>query len=221
MADIDLIPSGYRYWTWQLSTLKRFASWLIFLVVISLGLAFFWNMQAKKIYASTESLQNRMDITQSQRKHLENLINQKNELEHQWKLLYDLRGGTTVEKVLAAIDSVLVPDEVWFLDWRFIRAGYAVDAIEQTEDTGYFIVVSRKNPNSNEPSEMWKINTHISIKGQAKDHASFSSFVQRLIDKPEISDIRVEKTALRELKKGKIVDFNIVVVISNHRGVSS
>lgn len=221
MADIDLIPSGYRYWVWQLSMLKRFSWWLVFLVVVFLGLAFFWSAEAKKINASTATLQNKMDITQGQRKKLENLINQKSELEYQWKLLYELRGGTTVEKVLVAIDSVLMPDDVWFLDWRFNRAGYVVDKAEGKEEPGYLIIISRKNPNSNEPSEMWKIKTHISIKGQAKDHAAFSSFIQRLIERPEISDIQVEKTLLRQLEKAKIVDFNIVVFISNHKEASS
>lgn len=215
MADIDLIPSGYRYWIWQLSLLKKFALGLLVVVAILLGLSLYWGSEAKKLNVSMAALQNKMAITQSQREKLERLVSQKTELERQWKLLDGLRGGITVENVLAIIDSALYQNEVWFLDWRFNRAGYAVEESEETVETGYFVVVPKTGANNQGEPETWKIHTRISINGQAKDHAAFSGFVQRLISRPEISEVKVEKTILRHRNKAKIVDFNIVVVVNN------
>lgn len=218
MADMDLIPKEYRYWLWQVSTLKNFAVGVCVVGAILVGLSFYWGEQAGQINSGMSQLQNKMAVTRSQREKLESLVERKTELEHQWKLLDGLRGGTTVESILTVIDSTLHEDDVWFLDWKFNRAGQAVKVPKDTVETGYFIVVPRSDANKNSPPETWEIQTHITINGQARDHAAFSGFVQRLISRPEIAEVKVVKTTLKQIKKVKIVDFNIVVLISNNQG---
>ncbi|MGI9295619.1 MAG: hypothetical protein ACR2PS_16690 [Pseudomonadales bacterium] len=215
MADIDLIPQEYRYWLWQLNWLKRSAVGLSTLLVLATAGYFYLDITANTTQQKLQALQQQKAITQQQQHELEQLSNSKEELARQWHLLNGLRGGTSVESILAVIDKALLDKQVWFLDWQFARAGQAAKRKRQTSNTGYFVVASGDSKGEPAMPDRWQVDTHITIKGQAIDHAAFSGFVQRLLSQAEIADVKVVKTALSRISDINIVDFDIAILVNN------
>lgn len=215
MADIDLIPREYRYWLWQLVWLKKSAAGLCAALLVATVGYFYLDVSAAATQKKLQSLQQQQAITQQQQQQLEQLSNSKAELTRQWTLLNGLRGGTSVESILAVIDRALVDQQVWFLDWEFARAGHAAKQQRQTSSSGYFVVASGNRKGESGMPDRWQVDTHLTIKGQALDHAAFSGFVQRLLQQAEIADVKVVKTALSRISDVNIVDFDIAILVNN------
>lgn len=119
---------------------------------------------------------------------------------------------------MMVIDRVL-NDNIWFLQWSFKRAGEIVTLPPQTVQTGYFIIIPQENSRIGK-QQTWKLETHMEIKGQARDHTSFSLFVQGLLSQPEIEDVKIVDTQMRRYADIQVVDFNIVIVINNQHSKS-
>lgn len=215
MADIDLIPDEYRYWLWQLGWLKRSAVGLCATLLLATAGYCYLDVYAASTQKKLQALQQQQAITQQQQQELEQLSNSKAELARQWTLLNGLRGGTSVESILTVIDRALVDQQVWFLDWEFARAGHAAKQRRQTSNTGFFVVATGNNRGEPGMPERWQVDTHISITGQALDHAAFSGFVRRLLEQAEIADVKVVKTALSRINDINIVDFDIAILVNN------
>ncbi len=220
MADIDLIPREYRYWLWQLQWLKQSAVGLSGVLALATAGYLYLDITAAATQKKLQTLQQQQAITQQQQQELEQLSNSKAELARQWTLLNGLRGGTSVESILTVIDRALVDQQVWFLDWEFARAGHAAKRPRQSSNSGYFVISSGKNKGEPSMPDRWQVDTHITIKGQAIDHAAFSGFVQRLLQQAEIADVKVVKTALSRISDVNIVNFDIAILVNN-RGVAS
>ncbi len=220
MADIDLIPREYRHWLWQLTWLKRSAAGLCAALLLTTAGYFYLDVSAAATQKKLQALQQQQAITQQQQQALEQLSNSKAELTRQWTLLNGLRGGTSVESILAVIDRALVDQQVWFLDWEFARSGHAAKPRQQTSSSGYFVVATGNNRGEPGMPGRWQVDTHITITGQALDHAAFSGFVQRLLKQVEIADVKVVKTALSRINDVNIVNFDIAILVNN-KGATS
>ena len=94
---------------------------------------------------------------------------------------------------------------------KFKRAGEVVEQAPQTVNTGYFIVVPAGE--GRKKAETWRIDTHMTIRGEARDHAALSRFVRRLVDQPEIQDARVIRTAARTQSGTRVVSFEMAVIV--------
>lgn len=215
MADIDLIPREYRYWLWQLAWLKKSAVGLLATLLLATVGYFYLDITATSTQKELQAMQQQKAITQQQQHELEQLSNNKEELARQWSLLNGLRGGTSVESILTVVDKALLDQQVWFLDWQFARAGQTAKPKQQTTNTGYFVVASGSNKGEPAMPDRWHVDTHITIRGQAIDHAAFSGFVQRLLKQAEIADVKVVKTALSRISDINIVDFDIAILVNN------
>lgn len=215
MAELDLIPQEYRYWLWQLDWLKKSAAGLLVMLALATGGYVYLDVTAATTQQKLRALQQQKAITQQQQLELEQLSNSKDELARQWYLLSGLRGGTSVESILAVIDKALLDQQVWFLDWQFARAGQAAKPKQRAKNTGYFVVATGNNKGEPAMPDRWQVDTHITIKGQALDHAAFSGFVQRLLQQPQIADVKVVKTALSRVNDINIVDFDIAILVNN------
>lgn len=212
MHEIDLIPGDYRFRKQLLRwiTLVLLAGCVIVLVNAG-GFGYFLH-RTQQVESEVEQLQARKAISTQQRDELKQLKSRKEELDKQWRLLTGLRSGSAVGEIFRTIDRALTGENVWFLSWEFRRAGSVRKAGQKTVNTGYFIVVPVSS--EGEDAETWQIETHMTIKGQALDHAALSSFVTRLISQPEIHAVRVLNTTLREKGDAKLVDFSLAVIVA-------
>ena len=113
-----------------------------------------------------------------------------------------------------AVDRALKDGSVWFTSWSFLRAGVEAEREKRGVNTGYFIVIPQGEGADPEPA--WQIKTHMEIKGQARDHAAMSDFVRRLLDQPQIGDIRVLNTRQHRYSLATVVDFELAVVVNSN-----
>jgi hypothetical protein len=210
MTGIDLIPADYRDQTrlrgWGRYTVSAVAA----VLVLSVAGYFVLDSWNKKISVEITALQSRQQISAAQSETLAMLNSKKVNFERQLSLLTGLRSGAAAPAMFRTIDNALAGNEVWFLDWDFQRAGHAVEKKPETVNTGYFIVVSDADGSG---EEAWMIETHMTIKGQAQDHAALSRFVRKLFEQPEIQDVRILNTS--RMSKERIVDFDLAVTVNS------
>ena len=216
MAEFDLIPEDYRIQLWRDLWLKRFG--FAVLALVSLHATGYGVLIYSKgmVKSEVEKLQVMRTITKQQTTELVELREQKAQYEYQWRLLTGLRSGTTAEHMFSTIDRSLAGDELWFLNWRFRRAGVNVNPEQKTSNSGYFVVIPQDEQESG--SQAWQIETHMQIRGQAKDHSALSRFVKSLFEQPEIHNVRVLKTSLRRYAATSVVDFDLAVVVNSNIG---
>ena len=114
------------------------------------------------------------------------------------------------------IDRALPGPEVWLTKWNFRRAGTPVDENQGAVNTGYFIVISADKRSNQE--ETWKIETNMTIKGQALDHVAMSKFVLNLTQQPEIENVRIVNSRQATVDRIKLVEFSLDIVVSARNG---
>lgn len=211
--EIDLIPSSYK-------ERKKIQQWchlfllaLAVVVSVTLFLRLMLDNKNKTIQTTISQLQQDKSFNLQQQQKYNNLLSVENRLKKNLEILDGLRGGPTVRQVLLAIDRVFNAS-IWFTDWSFMRAGEFTEAPVKKVQTGYFIIIPPEN-NPNGKQQTWKLNTHMTIKGQAIDHTSFSLFVQQLLDRNEIDDVKIVSTQVRPYINTQVIDFNIIVIVNN------
>jgi hypothetical protein len=212
VSDIDLIPQEYRTRRWQLRWLKRFGlilGGLVGALALSAGAL---GIATAKANARVEALQQRQTLTAQQRADVERLTVEKAELERQLRMLSGLRSGAAAGDMFVTVDRALTGDDIWFLDWSFTRAGVVVGEEVRTVHTGYFIVVPDGAPQP--AADELRVQTHMTIQGQARDHSALSGFVGRLFAQPEIDDVRIRKTSLVQSDRSNAVDFELAVILN-------
>jgi hypothetical protein len=213
MAEFDLIPGDYRSGLARRRWLQIFLAALAAMVVLTGGAAAAMDYAAREVDSEIDRLQAEQQSNREVAEKLGNLRKQKEQFFYQLSLLDGLRGGTPADRMFVAIDRALIDDTVWFQSWDFKRAGSSVKPTEtQGTNTGYFIVV----PKSNEakPQQVWRIETHMTIKGRAGDHAALSKFIANLFGQPEIYDVKVLRTSMYRTAQMHAVDFDLAIVVN-------
>jgi len=213
MSDIDLIPQAYRDRRWQLRWVKIY-SWILGgLVGVIAVSATVIGIAGANATSRVEALQQRQAVTAQQRADLEQMGAEKAELERQFGVLSGLRSGAAAGDMFVTVDRALTGDDIWFLNWEFKRAGVVVGEEVRTVNTGYFVVVpdGAAQPASNE----LRVQTHMAIRGQARDHSALSGFVRRLFVQSEIDDVRIRKTSLVRNDQVDAVDFELAIVLNS------
>lgn len=225
MANIDLVPDEYRYWIWQLRCLKRGGVAALALALIAAFSWYFLHIDTVSADKKLRTLQAQKQVSQNQQQRLEFLTGQQKSLERQWQLLLGLRGGATVENLFVAIDRALLGDQVWFDSWQFRRAGQEVSEqqIAPERDRGaYIIILPEPEQQSAAAPSAWSIETHLSIRGGADDHAALSAFVERLLRQPRVSDVKVLNTSLYSSSSdSSAINFDISVLVNNAYGADT
>ena len=215
MNEIDLFPDDLRRKLLFMRWLKL--SGVILLVFTLLMVAgFSWLYQHnQQVDAKIQQLQQQRAITTNSRKQLEQLSQQKKQLQQQLDLLMGLRSGASAEQMIVAIDEALPSPEVWLTSWRFRRAGTPVDEREKSYTQGYFIVIPQGSTTRKE--ETWKIETNMNLQGQAIDHAAMSRFVLNLTSSPGIEAVRIIRSQQTTVNQVKLVDFTLDIIVSASR----
>ncbi len=212
MNEIDLFPDELRkkllFTRWF-----KLAGFALVVMTILFIAAFVALRQANaQIDQEINFFQSQREITNANRQQLEQLNQQKKDLQQQLNLLSGLRSGASAEQMIMMIDRALPGPDVWLTQWKFRRAGTPVEDRSEAVNTGYFIVVQQDSPNRQE--ETWKIETNMNIQGQALDHVAMSKFVLNLTQQPEIENVRIVNTRMNESDAAKLVDFSLDVVVS-------
>ena len=218
MSDIDLIPQAYRTRLWQTSWIKRSALLLGGLVSLLIVGSIALGVATANAKSRVEALQLKQELTTQQRADMGRLGSEKSDLEQQFHLLSGLRSGAAAGDMFVTIDRALISEDVWFLEWQFQRAGVMAGEDVRTVNTGYFIVV----PDGAEQlaADELRVQTHMTIRGQARDHSALSGFVRRLFAQPEIDDVRIRRTAMNSGRQTSIVDFELAVVLNTNVGAN-
>jgi Tfp pilus assembly protein PilN len=217
MAELDLVPSEYRRHQLLRRWLRLFALVFAAVIVLVAGARVFLARCVRAEQVRIEELRATKQVTLNQLALIEELHNRKSDAEKRLEILAGLRGGPAAEQMFVTVDRALGPD-VWFESLSFRRAGELVDVPPQTVETGYFIVVPKGQQQTQERA--WRLNTHMEIKGQARNHSALADFARRLVDQPEIEDVKVLKTSLRQYTRAQLVNFELAVVVESRPGGS-
>lgn len=213
MAELDLIPEDYRNRLKQRAEVVRFIIGFAILNVTILAVAGVFGQLSKQASVRIEELKSQSAITEQQQLQLEQLSTEQKEYERRWSLLRGLRAGAAVEDIFRIIDRAMVNDDLWFENWSFRRAGVVVDGETRTVETGYFVVVPADGQPADAPE--WQVETHMVLEGRALDHQALSTFVRALFEQPDIKDVSVQKTALTEYANGRVVSFDLTIVLNS------
>lgn len=210
MADIDLIPGDYRtrIWLHGKARLLGFgvAGMLLITAIVFTGM----QLTSGKLTGRISELQKQQAISTQHSEAITRLSENKQSLEHKLALLNNLRSGAAAQEMFATIDRAMSAGDVWFDHWEFRRSGSTVEQKEEVSSNGYFIILPSGNDTTT--GSAWKIETHMTIKGQAKDHSALSRFVRRLYNQPEIFNIKILNTSTAANMKA--VDFNLAVIVN-------
>lgn len=210
MADFNLIPPSYEQRLARLHMLRLSAVGVAALLMVGLAAYAGLGYWIEAVQGEVAELQKRQEVTARQRRTIADLNSQKKELNQQWQLLESLRSGMPAKQMMETVQGALRENEVWFIDWRLRRAGIVTEKEPVANQPGYFIIVKRKGN-----SEDWQSMTHMTIRGQAKDHSTLSEFAQRLLTQPDIEDVRVQKTtqSFGRDREPRAVDFDLAIVL--------
>ncbi|MFK7896608.1 MAG: PilN domain-containing protein [Myxococcota bacterium] len=210
MADLDLVPVRYqgrrRARTWFLRMVVGYALILVALIgfqsYLKAGIA-----ESDREMAALEIEQARLQAQANEKAALETDVRR---LEQHLKVLDGLRGGISSKKMFEVVDAAL-DDRVWFRSWDFRRAGEIVDTKPQGVEKGYFILLPKENPE--DPERTWRLETHMEIMAEAKNHSALGSFVRRLSQRPEIETARILNTQTTARGDDTRVNFELAVVV--------
>ncbi len=212
MAEIDLVPAGYRRLLQLRSRLCRFgivyAVTLVSLILAKAALGYGVRSMSDEI----ERLEEAQQLDRERRLRIAELDGQRSDARERLSILTGLRGG------VAAVDMFRVVDRasdgnVWFRDWKFRRAGEVVEGGPEAVQTGYFLVVPLEKQKKDEREKAWIMRTHMEIEAQSLDHSTLARFVRGLVAQPEIEEVRVLNTRVRQYLSSEVVDFEIAVVV--------
>ena len=211
MTEIDLVPGDYRRLTWLRGRVRVAVT--VILAAVFLSVALFAGLRVWSVSMDRQiaTLQSKQAITNKQREALTQLNVHKSALQRKLELLTGLRGGAEAVQMFVTIDRAMQDDEVWFLDWNFQRAGTTVKNTPETTSNGYFILIPAED--GKRSNEAWKIDTHMTFRGQARDHSALSSFVRRLYRQQDIQDVRILDTTRKA--NGSVVEFRLAVTVNS------
>ncbi len=215
MHELDLIPDDYRELQQSRALCKIFA--IVFTCVfLAVGAAkFTLSKQLDQVEVQITSFENGKSLLEQQHQELIQLQAKKGLLENRVSILHKLRNGPPARQMFVVMDKVL-DEGTWFKSWSFMRAGEFQEILPEEKDTGYFVIVQDdKLKNKN---RAWKQNTHMELAGQALDHTYLARFVNRLIEQPEIEDVKVLKTSTQARAGRDIIQFNLAVTVNNNYG---
>ncbi|MDH4022272.1 MAG: hypothetical protein OEV14_04025 [Gammaproteobacteria bacterium] len=214
MPEIDLIPADYRHDRWLRQWLRGLGVVAVAVLVFNLAAYSGFNWRLTRLAAEVVSLEQQRAVTEQQRLDLEALTQQQFVLNRQLKVLSSLRSGGPAREVFRTIDEAMAEADIWFLDWQFRRAGVVVpDEQVAGVQTGYFIVTPDSGSRPEDSS--WLVQTHMTIRGQARDHQALSKFVNGLYAQPAVVDVSVQRTELKKLAASDVVQFDLAVVLNS------
>ena len=212
---MDLIPADYRRYVQQLRLLQRWGFFMLVIVGLSVTTSAGLKYMAGEYQKEIVVLEKKKAISSHQRGILQELEKDRQLLTKKHQVLEKLRGGALAEDMFVNIDRALDGRNVWFKSWKFMRAGSKTSEQPRGVNTGYFIVIPEGDRASKKEQEAWQIETHMEVSGQATDHEALSSFVRRVLQQPQIGDVRILNTQQQVSVDRTVVDFRLVIMVNS------
>ena len=214
MSDIDLIPTDYRRRLARLRQLKAHA--VASLLIVALGAGAYAGLvyANRQLRGEVTRLQQAKAITEQQRAELEKLHAEQEHLSEQARLQAGLSGGLTAQRMFLVVDRALQGEEVWFTRWTFERSGKPMDQPAEPVSTGYILVIPQDQAQNPSSAKAWRIDTQMSIQGQAVNHEALAAFVGRLIAQPEVETAHLLEANVVPGKDNGMVEFELSVRIN-------
>ena len=212
---MDLIPADYRRYIQQLQLLHRWGLFTLVIIAVSVSLSLGLKYMASEYQKEIVVLEKKKAISSHQRGILQDLEKDRNQLTKKHQILEKLRGGALAEDMFVNIDRSLNGKNIWFKNWKFIRAGSKTSEKPKGVNTGYFIVIPEADRANQKEKEAWQIQTHMEVSGQATDHEALSSFVHRVLQQPQIGDVRILNTQQQVIMDKTVVDFKLVIMVNS------
>ena len=209
MNDIDLIPTDYRNRIWFQAKAKLLGTSIVSMIAITAVIYTAMQISNSKLHSKIGELHKQQETTSQQHEVITRFNENIQNLEFQLVLLNSLRSGTGAPEMFTTIDRAMTDTDVWFNTWEYQRVSSPVEQKDQSSKNGNLVILTAGNGTTTDTA--WEIETHMTIKGQAKDHSALSKFVRRLSSQPEIHDIRILNTATATHMS--VVDFNIAVTV--------
>lgn len=210
MAEIDMIPPGYR----RRKEMRRWSlrAGVVYIVVaVSIfGVEAAISHQMEEQLAQIETLAEVRQRMEEQKRRLQELELLEEDYSRRLDVLEGLRGGVAAKEMFVVVDRALDYD-IWFRSWTFRRAGEIVNEEPGTERTGYFIVLPKER--SDEPDRAWRFETHMEINAEAHGHSALASFVRKLAAQPEVEAARILSTRKRSAENSEHVEFELAVTV--------
>lgn len=209
MSEFNLIPEEYHRAVRQRRLMLIGISAVIAVVVLclgSIGGAYYLLDQRE---AELIVLRQQKALSVQQQDRLTYLQGQKQKLESDLRLLSSLQSPMAVADVVLAVENAARPAGVHFQSWAFRRAGIRTADDLEVRPPSYYVLSEEKTfPAS------WESLTHVTIFGEARDHAALSTFVQSLFEQQDIEDVRIQRSARNEHG----VEFQLAVVMATKVG---
>lgn len=210
MSEIDLIPTAYRrslrLRTWTLRLALAVAALVTVLGTTKLSLSQAIRSEQREV----DELRLAGRLALERRAKLEQLSAEGAEIRRQLAILEQLREGIAAKQMFVVIDRAL-DGTVWFSNWKFRRAGEVVEREPEAVHAGHFIVLPQQGKDGAE--KVWRLRAHMEIHAQALDHSSLARFVRRLVEQPEIDEVRVLNTRVHTNASSPLVTFKLAVLV--------
>ncbi len=186
MREIDLVPADYRR---DQNTRKQLLGFGVLFVLIIVGLVagkVFQDSRITTIKNQIGLLEKQQQILVDQQKIIDELQIKKTAVQNQLGFVKMIQQGGGAGQMFLVFDRVLQHEQnmIWMDSWQYIAANLQVE--NQTD----------KKKNDDRMS--------VTIRGQAIDHEALSSFVERLIEEPEITDVHVKNTSMVDKDKATV-----------------
>ena len=189
MREMDLIPEDYRR---NQNTRHLLIGFGVLYVMIIVGLVagkVFQDSRTSTIKQQIESLQKQQQTFTDQQKVIDQLRIKKMAVQNQLTFVKMIQQGGGAGQMFQVFDRVLQQgnNNIWMDAWQYTAADLQTD-LEKSDDR-----------------------MSVTIRGQAIDHEALSSFVERLISQPEITDVQVKNTSMVGTDKTTVVfDMEII-----------
>jgi Tfp pilus assembly protein PilN len=209
MGEIDLIPTDYRNRIWFQGKAKLFGTSIASMVAITAVIYTTVQFTNGKLHSKISELQKQQETTSQQHEVIKRFDKDIQNLEYQLVLLNSLRSGTGAPEMFTTIDRAMTDTDVWFDNWEYQRVGSPVEQNDPSSKNGNLFILPAGDGTTTDTA--WEIETHMTIKGQAKDHSALSRFVRRLSNQPEIHNVKILNTTTATHINA--IDFNIAVTV--------
>lgn len=212
---MNLIPEDYRIYLQQLRIMQAWSLLMFAALALAAAISFGLYYMANQYQAEVTLLEKKKAISSQQRGVLQGLEKDRNQLTKKYEILQKLRDGAAAENMFITIDRALDGNNIWFKNWSFERAGSRTGDQQEAVNSAYFIVISESDRAKNRTQAAWIIQTHMVVNGEAVDYEALSSFVRRLMQQPEIGDVRILNTRQHTYDSKNVVDFKLAITVDS------
>ena len=208
--SLDLIPQTYR----NERRARRMLAWFfpVFTIVLGIIVASYamLELEQTRIQEDIDALRTDISYNTEQQSRLDELNASQTVLTQRVKVLESLRGGLPAQHMFTVIDEA-VDGSTWFRKWTFRRRGVLTDDAPEAVHAGFLIIVPE--PDKGGPERTWRLATHMEIAGSALDHTALASFVERLLARAEIADVKILRTGSRKEAAREVIDFDLAITV--------